>query len=288
MTKKKTKAPAPAPAPAPRSIEDLKSAHKAYMLRTCDPDMTSHHGFVWPKEGTVEAPDWDPRACCGYGLHGLLWGAGQASLFNWDAGAPWLVVGIDEWVDLNGKVKAPRGEVVHVGDMRSCADLLVALGADPGKCVGGTATAGYRGTATAGDGGTATAGYRGTATAGDGGTATAGYRGTATAGYRGTATAGDGGTATAGVGGTATAGVGGTATAGDGGTATAGDGGTATAGVGGMATAGVGGVISIQYYDTKRERYCVRIGYIGEDGLEAGHLYQLDGDKFVPAKGGQE
>jgi hypothetical protein len=50
-------------------------------------------------------------------------------------------------------------------------------------------------------GGTATAGYRGTATAGDGGTATAGVGGTATAGYRGTATAGDGGTATAGVGG---------------------------------------------------------------------------------------
>jgi len=122
--------------------------------------------------------------------------------------------------------------------------------------------------ATAGYSGTATAGYRGTATAGDRGTATAGYRGTATAGYRGTATAGDRGTATAGDRGTATAG--------DSGTATAGDSGTATTGYRGTATAGDSGMISIQYWDSKAERYKVMIGYIGEGGLKPGIAYQLD------------
>ena len=150
---------------------------------------------------------------------------------------------------------------------------------------GDVATAGDSGTATAGYRGTATAGNSGTATAGNSGTATAGYRGTATASYRGTATAGNRGTATAGDRGTATAGDGGTATAGDGGTATAGDSGTATAGYGGTATAGEAGVISIQYCDTKAERFKAMIGYIGEGGLKPYIAYQLDENcQFVARK----
>ena len=139
--------------PITRSIEELKVAHRAYMLRTCKPDMSSYGGFKWPKSGLVECPDWNAAPVCGNGLHGLLWGGGNASLLNWDEGAPFLVVGIDEWVDACGKVKAPRGEVVYCGDLRGAADLLVALGADTAKCVGSTATAGYAGTATAGEDG---------------------------------------------------------------------------------------------------------------------------------------
>jgi hypothetical protein len=185
----------PAPAAEPKT---------ALVLRTCGADMTSYGGFLWPESGPVECPDWKPTKQCGNGLHGFLWGEGKGGLASWGEGARWLVVEVIESdvIDLDGKVKFPRGVVVHCGDRFSA---------------GGTATAGDRGTATAGYRGTATAGYGGTATAGDGGTATAGYGGTATAGYRGTATAGDGGTATAGDGGTATAGYGGTATAGDGG-----------------------------------------------------------------------
>jgi hypothetical protein len=93
----------------------------------------------------------------------------------------------------------------------------------------------------------------------------AGHFGIATAGHFGNATAGDYGTATAGVGGTATAGCRGNATAGVGGTATAGD--------GGNATAGVGGTIQIRYWD---ERYRVKTGYIGEDGLEPNTPYRLN------------
>ena len=208
---------------------------KSYALRTCAADMTSHGGFQWPTEGRVEAPDWDPRPQCGNGLHGLLMGKGDGSLCDWSSDAKWLVVGIDEWVDLDGKVKFPAATVLYVGDLHGAAQMLQGLGAGT-DIVGGTATAG--------DGGTATAGYRGTATAG--------YRGTATAGYRGTATAGDGG--------------------------------TATAGVGGTATAGYDGSIAIQYWDSNKNKYRVRIAEVGEDGIEANVAYQLSGDKFVRVK----
>jgi hypothetical protein len=94
-------------------------------------------------------------------------------------------VEIDEWIDLGGKVKFPRGVVVHTGDQISATRYIMDNGAT-GAVIGGTATAGDGGTATAGDGGTATAGRYGTATAGRYGTATAGRYGTATAGEYGT------------------------------------------------------------------------------------------------------
>jgi hypothetical protein len=170
---------------------------RALVLRTCNSDMTSRNGFVWPKEGPVECPDWIASSDCGNGLHGALWGEGDGSLFNWNNGAVWQVVQVDEYIDLGGKVKFPRGIVVHTGD-RLSATKYISDNGGKGAVIGGTATAGEYGTATAGDCGTATAGYRGTATAGDRGTATAGEYGTATAGDRGTATAGYRGTATAG------------------------------------------------------------------------------------------
>jgi hypothetical protein len=177
------------------------SAGKALVLRTCAPDMTSHGGYVWPDVGgTAVAHDWDPEPVCGFGLHGLLWGAGKVGLLHSQDDASWLVVEVNQAgvVDLDGKVKFPSALVVHVGTRSECVELIQAHAPIGTLVVHGTATAGYRGTATAGDRGTATAGHRGTATAGDEGTATAGYHGTATAGDRGTATAGDDGTATAG------------------------------------------------------------------------------------------
>jgi hypothetical protein len=229
----------PAPAPA------IAAGELVLVMRCCRGDMTSRNGFLWPESGAVSAPDWKDNKECGSGLHGWLWGAGSINTCDYHAegGVRWLVVEVarEEIIDLDGKVKFPRGNVVFVGQAHDAAALIAEHAPAGTPIIGGTATAGDGGTATAGDGGTATAGYRGTATAGYGGTATAGFRGTATAGDGGTATAGDGGTATAGDGGTATAGDGGTATAGFSGTATAGDGGTATAGDGGTATAGDGG-----------------------------------------------
>jgi hypothetical protein len=229
------------------------------MLRTCHADLRAHGGFQWPETGYVAAPDWDPEPRCGGGLHGLLWGEGDGSLLDWSPTARWLVVEVDarRVVDLDLKVKAPAAWVLHVGDQVSATAYLAEHGGDGRAIVGRTATAGYRGTATAGDCGTATAGNYGTATAGYRGTATAGNYGTATAGYRGTATAGNYGTATAGDRGTATAGYRGTATAGDYGTATAGD----------------GGVISIRWYDGTR--YRLAVGVVGEGGIEPGVPYRV-------------
>jgi len=89
-------------------------------------------------------------------------------------------------------------------------------------------------------------------------------------------TVGDNQAAIVGALGTATAGYRGTATAGDSGTATAGDSGTATAGYSGTATAGYSGTICIRFYDRKENRYRVKIGYIGEDGLLPRVAYRLD------------
>ena len=246
---------------------------KYLVLRTVDADWRSRDGFRWYKTVETIAPDWDPDPGrdCGGGLHGLLWGCGDAGLLSSDPDAVWLVVAVDPTDVVNPdqahKVRFRAGRVRHHGTRDEAVDYLMTHGAAGLPVVYGrhavkdygTATAGYRGTATAGDRGTATAGYDGTATAGDYGTATAGYRGTATAGYDGTATAGDRGTATAGDYGTATAGYDGTATAGDDGTATAGDRGT----------------LIITWYDGSRPRRAV--GYIGEDGLKPDTPYRVNG-----------
>ena len=151
--------------------------HKAYILRTCNADMSSRNGFVWPREGVVECPDWKPTTWCGNGLHGALWGEGDGALLSWEADAVWVVAGVDEWIDLNGKVKFPRADVVFAGPRDEAVAEIIKRGAK-GAVIGGTASAG--------DDGTASAGYRGTASAGDGGTATAGDDGTASAGDDGT------------------------------------------------------------------------------------------------------
>jgi len=136
-------------------------------LRTCDAGLCSAYshvrgGFQWPASGPIEAPDWNPEAHCGEGLHGWLWGEGDGSLGYWTESATWIVFAAAavEVVDLDGKVKVPRAFVLFAG-RREEATAWLAQRAPGRAIIGGTATAGDRGTATAGD--------RGTATAGDGG-----------------------------------------------------------------------------------------------------------------------
>ena len=143
--------------------------HKAYILRTCNADMSSRNGFIWPREGIAECPAWKPTKQCGNGLHGALWGEGDGALLDWSDGAVWVVAGVEEWIDLDGKVKFPRADVVFAGPRDEAVAEIIKRGATC-AVIGGTATAG--------EGGTATAGDHGTATARDYGTATAGYRGT--------------------------------------------------------------------------------------------------------------
>ena len=130
------------------------SKETVLILRTCDKDRCSHGGFVWPESGEVAAPDWNPKAVCGYGLHGLLWGDGDASLLDWDGDAKWLVAEVeaDSIVDLGGKVKFPKANVIFCGDRVKATELVLLRGGK--RVVGAVVSAGDFGTATAGDRGT--------------------------------------------------------------------------------------------------------------------------------------
>ena len=247
---------------------------KHLILRTCSADMRSYGGFQWPRSGPVAAPDWNPAAECGNGLHGFLRGEGAGDLADWGSDAVWLVAEVETFVDLGGKVKFPAAEVIFAGPRLEATALVKAQYPDA-TVIGANVAVEDRRVAIVGDHGTATAGNRGTATAG--------YRGTATAGYCGTATAGYSGTATAGNRGTATAGYCGTATAGDFGTATAGYSGTATAGYCGTATAGEGGMLQIYHYDCN-DRRRLAVAYVGENDIKPNVKYCLDDSaNFVPA-----
>lgn len=96
------------------------SAH-VLVLRTCDKDLRSHSGFQWPKKGLVACDDWKPAAECGNGLHGLLWGVGDASYLSAAKSAKWLVVKVPaaDVVDIRNKVKFPGGDVVFCGSRDS-------------------------------------------------------------------------------------------------------------------------------------------------------------------------
>ena len=154
----------------------------AYILRCCDKDLRSHGGFQWPGQGLVEASNWNPKAECGQGLHGWLWGEGDVSASgstHEDPESIWIVARVmkSEIVELGGKVKFPRAWVEFVGTREAAVDRMCELAGSGRAIIYSTSTAGDLGTATAGYAGTATAGIRGTATAGDRGTATAGYAG---------------------------------------------------------------------------------------------------------------
>jgi hypothetical protein len=165
-----------------------------YVLKQVASDMTAHGGFRWPESGPVECPDWDPAPRCGGGLHGWLRGEGDGGLASSDPDARWLILRVpkEPIVDLGGKVKFPRAEVIACGprheivaEMRSlCPDASV-IYATIAKSDQQAASAGSYGQASAGSYGQASAGDRGQASAGDGGQASAGYRGQASAGEKG-------------------------------------------------------------------------------------------------------
>jgi hypothetical protein len=159
-----------------------------YVLRSDRPDGRSYGGFLWPALGPVEAPDWNDRAECGGGLHGLLWGCGSADLL-FNPRAPetrWRVVKVlaADVVDLGGKVKFPRGEVVYCGDRGGALALLDKKGAADKPVVFASRAGGDRSTVAGGD--------ESTVTGGDWSTVAGGYESTVTGGYRSTVTGGDG------------------------------------------------------------------------------------------------
>jgi hypothetical protein len=141
------------------------SKNEILVLHTNDENNQAYGGFQYPKSGEVFAPDWDGLPECGGGLHGLARGCGDGSLINWgsDGFALLLKVNSERIIDLQGKCKFERGEIVFCkkGGLSEAINLMKAVYPDA-PIVGVFATAGDRGTATAGYGGTATAGYGGT------------------------------------------------------------------------------------------------------------------------------
>ena len=253
-----------------------KTPDKVLILRTCNADMTSRGGFVWPASGPVEAPDWNPAPKCGNGLHGFLWGEGDGSLADWSSDARWLVVSVDahKVVDLCGKVKFQSGDVVFCGDRAGATGYLISRLKKPAKVIGAVVSSG--------DGGTSTSGYWGTSTSGECGTSTSGYRGTSTSGDWGTSTSGDWGTSTSGYCGTSTSGHRGTSTSGYSGTSTSGDCGTSTSGDRGTASAGRGGTLSILWYDSVKQKWRRACAEVGENGIKPNVTYRVtDEGKFV-------
>ncbi|CUI02648.1 Protein RtcB [Janthinobacterium sp. CG23_2] len=96
------------------------------VLRTSDKDGRAHGGFQWPESGLVECPDWQPTEECGAGLHGILWPEGDWSDIKDYDEARWQVVEVDSstLVQLDGKVKFPRGTVVYSGCMAVALNMV--------------------------------------------------------------------------------------------------------------------------------------------------------------------
>ena len=151
------------------------------VLRCCRSDFTSRNGFVWPSEvgDVVVAPDWEPTEECGNGLHGWLYGHGDITCVTYweEADSKWLVLEVDDVIELDGKCKFERAVVRFAGGKSDAAAFLLQHEprATADKLIGMTVSVGDEesvfvgalGTATVGDGGTATVGYKGTATVGD-------------------------------------------------------------------------------------------------------------------------
>jgi hypothetical protein len=99
---------------------------KVLVLRTSDKDGKAHGGFQWPSSGPVECSDWNSKAECGNGLHGILWPEGDWSdIKNYDEPL-WQVVEVEEstLVKIGGKVKFPRGEVIYSGDFAVALNMV--------------------------------------------------------------------------------------------------------------------------------------------------------------------
>lgn len=112
----KSRAVAAKPAPAPAVA--LPESETVLVLRTCTKDYAAHGGFVYPALGPVSCPDFKPTKACGNGLHGLLNGLGNPDLLDWSADGRGQVLEVikSEIIDLDGKVKFPRGIVLFTSE----------------------------------------------------------------------------------------------------------------------------------------------------------------------------
>ncbi len=264
----------------------IKLDKPALVLRTSDAEGRSYYdsSFQWPESGKVVAPDWNPSKGCGNGLHGLLWGQGDAGYLTFATDARWQVVEINEYVDVADtdghppKVKYPEGVVLFSGSREEATALIHS------RAPNGTAVAAV--TLTGGYGSTLTGGDDSTLTGGDDSTLTGGYGSTLTGGDDSTLTGGDDSTLTGGYGSTLTGGNRSTLTGGDDSTLTGGYGSTLTGGYGSTLTGGNRSTLTFKWWTGSRYRR--RMVETGDavDGIvvEAGKAYRItNSGVIVPA-----
>ena len=261
-------------------MRKLTKKGEVLVLKVVGPNGESHGGFVWPLTvgAVVEAPDWNPAASCGNGLHGWHYGAGDPLVAGNLAEAGdtrWLLLAVpeDTLIDLDGKVKFPRCRIAFSAaesgpaGRTACVSLLIKYAPRDKAVMWGSAAAGYAGSAAAGYAGSAAAGYAGSAAAG--------IRGSAAAGIRGSAAAGEYGSAAAGIRGSAAAGEYGSAAAGYAGSAAVEADGLATSSVGGIVRGGANAVL-VALYSTGSHRsdFDYSVGQVGKNGIEADVWYE--------------
>jgi hypothetical protein len=164
---------------------------KVLVLRTSDAGGVSSNGFVWPKKGLVTCPDWNPRAECGNGLHGLRVTDQNPGVWRNAVDSVWQVLEVyaNEIVDLGGKVKFPRGWVVFSGSASEAGEYLHVRA--PGSWYGAKVTGGDYAKVTGGDYAKVTGGYGAKVTGGDYAKVTGGDCTKVTGGHGAKVTGGD-------------------------------------------------------------------------------------------------
>ncbi len=117
----------PNPAIVPDELYSFKNPE--YVIRTCNEDGTPIHGneaFIWPRSGPVADSNWAPTPHCGEGLHACrISQCGKHYLL--DTKYPlFLVCEVEasEVVDVGGKVKFPRCNVIFSGSWRGALRCL--------------------------------------------------------------------------------------------------------------------------------------------------------------------
>ena len=247
-----------------------------YIIRSCNPDMTSRNGFLWPASGLVKADDFLPTNRCGNGLHGLR--LNQNNPVIWYENGKLLLLKVDEKkiVDLDDKCKFPEAIVIKTfDDMASLISYLynkniniegmyrrtqISDKSDKSvKWIGG-----HYSTLTGGNNSTLTGGFYSTLTGEHGSKLTGGKYSALTGGDRSTLTGGDYSKLTGGDYSTLTGGYDSILTGGKYSTLTGGDRST----------------LSIQYWD--KNKYRIAIAYVGENGILPNVKYKVnDKGKFV-------
>ena len=295
-----------------------------YIIRSCNEDMTSRNGFLWPASGLVKADDFLPTNKCGNGLHGLR--LDQNDPGQWYENGKILLLKVDEKkiVDLDDKCKFPEAIVIKTfDDMASLTSYLYNkniniegmyrraqisdksvkwIGGDGSLLTGGNQsilTGGHNSTLTGGHNSTLTGGHNSTLAGGDGSLLTGGYNSTLNGGNRSTLTGGSWSTLTGGYYSTLTGGIYSTLTGGNNSTLTGGNNSTLNGGNYSTITGGDGSLLTGGYYSTltggdgstlsiqywNGNKNRIAIAYVGENGILPNVKYKVNDDgEFIEVK----